>query len=261
MLDAQAERLERMAAQASAAQLAMLRYQINPHFLFNTLNSISTLVLLAETERANTMLSRLSNFLRYSLTGEREGFSTLAQEVNALKLYLDIERTRFEHRLRASFDIDPQLSEVRIPAMLLQPLVENAVKYAVTPSEDGADILVSARRRGDRIELVVADTGPGLADRPASSPGTGLGLRNTRDRLAQAYGDAHRFELQPNLAADGSSPGVQPQPSRPGGLLVRIEIPFQTVEPGAAAPQAVARARAQAASAPPVEPGVIQEVP
>ncbi len=245
MLDAQAERLERMAAQANHAQLEMLRYQINPHFLFNTLNSISTLVLLAETERANTMLSRLSSFLRYSLVGEREGFSTVEREVAALKLYLDIERTRFENRLRASFDIDPAAQAARLPTMLLQPLVENAVKYAVTPSEEGADILIAARRRGDLLELEVADTGPGLGDRPAAAPGTGLGLRNIRDRLAQAYGDAHRFELLPNTqlsvapAAD-SSPAVQAGASRPMGLRVRIDIPFQLAEQGAAASEAPA---------------------
>ncbi|MFN3370839.1 MAG: sensor histidine kinase [Sphingomonadaceae bacterium] len=232
LLDAQAERLERMAAQASAAQLEMLRYQINPHFLFNTLNSISTLVLLGETERANTMLSRLSSFLRYSLVGEREGFATLAQEVEALKLYLDIERTRFEDRLRVRFDIAPDLGAARVPALLLQPLVENAVKYAVTPLEEGADIWVTARRLGDRLELSVADTGPGLVEgRPGPGhAGTGVGLRNIRDRLRQAYGDDHRFELLGNTG----SPLVQAGRAKGPGLLVLIEIPYQLFSPAEA---------------------------
>jgi two-component system, LytTR family, sensor kinase len=227
LLDAQAERFERMAAQANTAQLEMLRYQINPHFLFNTLNSISTLVLLAETERANTMLSRLSSFLRYTLVGEREGQATIAQEMQALKLYLEIERTRFEDRLRTRFDIDPAVLDARIPSLLLQPLVENAVKYAVTPLEEGADIWVTARLVGDHLEMTVADTGPGLSEgRPGpTNQGTGVGLANIRDRLQQAYGDDHRFELLPNTG----SPLVQAGLAKGPGLLVLIEIPFQRV--------------------------------
>lgn len=227
LLDEQAERFERMAAQASSAQLEMLRYQINPHFLFNTLNSISTLVLLAETERANTMLSRLSSFLRYSLVGEREGQATIAQEMQALKLYLDIERTRFEDRLRTRFDIAPEIMNARIPSLLLQPLVENAVKYAVTPLEEGADISVTGRAIGDRLELTVADTGPGLVDgKPGPThDGTGVGLANIRERLQQAYGDNHRFELLSNAG----SPLVQAGKAKGPGLLVLIEIPLQLV--------------------------------
>ncbi|MGL6043840.1 MAG: sensor histidine kinase [Sandaracinobacteroides sp.] len=234
MLDEQAERFERMEAQASSAQLEMLRYQINPHFLFNTLNSISTLVLLAETERANTMLSRLSSFLRYSLVGEREGQATVAQEVQALKLYLEIERTRFEDRLRTRFDIAPEVMTARIPSLLLQPLVENAVKYAVTPLEEGADIWVTARRLGDRLELSVADTGPGIGDTRPGPEGTGsgtafgstnLGLANIRDRLQQAYGDDHRFEFLSNAG----SPLVQAGTAKGPGVLALIEIPLQLV--------------------------------
>jgi len=229
LLDAQAERFERMSAQASSAQLEMLRYQINPHFLFNTLNSISTLVLLAETERANTMLSRLSSFLRYTLVGEREGQATVAQEMQALKLYLEIERTRFEDRLRTRFDIDPAVLGARIPSLLLQPLVENAVKYAVTPLEEGADIWVTARPVGDHLEMTVADTGPGLSEGRAgpTNQGTGVGLANIRDRLQQAYGEDHRFELLPNTG----SPLVQAGLAKGPGLLVLIEIPFQLATP------------------------------
>jgi signal transduction histidine kinase len=219
LLSEQSERMLNVAAQANSAQLEMLRYQLNPHFLFNTLNSISTLVLLQQTERANAMLSRLASFLRYSLVGEREGLATVAQEAEALKLYLDIERTRFEDRLRTRFDIAPDVMEARLPSLLLQPIVENAIKYAVTPSEDGADILVDARRIADRLVITVADTGPGLAATQATQPasetpsGTNIGLANIRDRLRQAYGDDHRFELAENS---------------PQGLIVLIDIPYQT---------------------------------
>ena len=223
LLAEQTRRMEGIAAQASSAQLEMLRYQLNPHFLFNTLNSISTLVLLKQTERANAMLSRLSSFLRYSLVGEREGLATVAQETEALKLYLDIERTRFEERLRTTFDIAPEAMVARLPSLILQPIIENAVKYAVTPSEDGADIAVDVRvvsnGDGPRLVITVADTGPGIdftalqGETPASTTGTGVGLPNIRDRLAQAYGDDHRFQLEPN---------------DPGGLIVLIDIPYQT---------------------------------
>jgi signal transduction histidine kinase len=213
LLAEQSERMLTMAAQANNAQLAMLRYQLNPHFLFNTLNSISTLVLLKQTDRANAMLSRLASFLRYSLVGEREGLATVAQEAEALKLYLDIERTRFEARLRTRFDIAPDVMEARLPSLLLQPLIENAIKYAVTPSEDGADILVDARRMADRLVITIADTGPGLGGVPAESGGTGVGLANIRERLAQSYGPDHRFELADN---------------EPQGLIVLIDVPYQT---------------------------------
>jgi signal transduction histidine kinase len=220
LLSEQSERMANVARQANSAQLEMLRYQLNPHFLFNTLNSISTLVLLKQTERANAMLSRLASFLRYSLVGEREGLATVAQEAEALKLYLDIERTRFEDRLRTRFDIAPEVMEARLPSLLLQPIVENAIKYAVTPSEDGADIIIEARKMSDRLVITVADTGPGLSGTPAQASsaeaapaGTQVGLANIRDRLAQAYGADHRLELAENT---------------PQGLIVLIDIPYQT---------------------------------
>ena len=219
LLAAQSERMLKVAAQANSAQLEMLRYQLNPHFLFNTLNSISTLVLLKQTEKANAMLSRLSSFLRYSLVGGLEGMSTVAQEVEALKLYLEIERTRFEDRLRTRFDIAPNAVDARMPSLLLQPLVENAVKYAVTPQEEGADVHVDARLMGDRLVITITDTGPGLpaggglnGELPASTSGSGVGLANIRERLAQAYGEDHRFEVESN---------------EPHGLIVLIDIPYQ----------------------------------
>jgi len=207
-----AEQLEQV--RAAKAQLAALRYQLNPHFLFNTLNSISTLVLLKQTEQANAMLSRLSSFLRYTLVNEPMGYVTVAQEVETLKLYLDIEKMRFEDRMRPRFDIDPAVARGRLPSLLLQPLVENAIKYAVTPQEEGADIAVTARKVGDRVLITVTDTGPGTDSSYTvrAEQSTGVGLANIRDRLAQAYGADHRFETQTNTS---------------GGFSVTIEIPFQ----------------------------------
>ncbi|MFW2831271.1 sensor histidine kinase [Sphingomonas sp. ID0503] len=219
LLDAQIERMDRLENQASSAQLAMLRYQLNPHFLFNTLNSISTLVLLKQTDRANAMLSRLSSFLRYTLVNEPAGQVTVEQEVETLKLYLDIEKMRFEDRLRTTFEVDPRVTQARLPSLLLQPLVENAIKYAVTPLEEGADISVAARLAGDKVQITVSDTGPGLNDgaqRSTSSEGTGVGLPNIRDRLNQAYDGQARFETSTGPA---------------GGFTVLIEIPYQVELP------------------------------
>jgi len=215
-IEEQQDQLLRLEGQATSAQLAMLRYQLNPHFLFNTLNSISTLVLLKQTEPANAMLSRLSSFLRYTLANEPTARVTLAQEVETLKLYLDIEKMRFEERLRARFAVDPQVANALLPSLLLQPLVENAIKYAVTPKEDGADITISAQLIGQNLRITVSDTGPGLKNPMAgANPSTGVGLANIRDRLSQAYDVNHRFETR-------SSPG--------GGYSVIIEIPYETRE-------------------------------
>jgi len=217
LLEEQSDRLLRLESQASNAQLAMLRYQLNPHFLFNTLNSISTLVLLKQTDRANAMLSRLSSFLRYTLVNESTGMVTLSQEIETLKLYLEIEKMRFEERLRPHFHIDPNVMRAHLPSLLLQPLMENAIKYAVTPQEEGADIAIEARLQVDRVVINVSDTGPGSAT-TSRSLSTGVGLANIRDRLAQAYGDNHRFETQSDMT---------------GGFRVFIDIPYQidTEEP------------------------------
>ena len=213
LLEDQIRLRERLESQASSAQLAMLRYQLNPHFLFNTLNSISTLVLLKQTERANAMLARLSSFLRYTLANEPTAKVTLAQEVETLKLYLEIEKMRFEERLRPHFKIESETIGARLPSLLLQPLIENAIKYAVTPAENGADIWITATREGQAVRIEVADTGDGAGAEIAASPSTGVGLANIRDRLSQAYGAAHRFETRQNER---------------GGFSVIIEIPFET---------------------------------
>lgn len=211
LLEEQADRMVRLEHQASAAQLAMLRYQLNPHFLFNTLNSISTLVLLKQTERANAMLSRLASFLRYTLVNESAAQVTLSQEIETLKLYLEIEKMRFEDRMRPSFNVDPAAMHARVPSLLLQPLVENAIKYAVTPQEGGADIAVDARRVGNRVRITVSDTGPGTrGPQVGGSPSTGVGLANIRDRLSQAYGADHHIEAN----------------DTDGGFAVMIEIPY-----------------------------------
>jgi sensor histidine kinase YesM len=213
LLEEQIHQRERLESQASSAQLAMLRYQLNPHFLFNTLNSISTLVLLKQTERANAMLARLSSFLRYTLANESTAKVTLAQEVETLKLYLEIEKMRFEDRLRPHFKIESETIGARLPSLLLQPLIENAIKYAVTPSETGADIWLTARREGQSVKIEVADNGNGEGAELAATPSTGVGLANIRERLAQAYGNSHSFTTRKN---------------EHGGFSVIVEIPNES---------------------------------
>ncbi|MFM5931077.1 MAG: sensor histidine kinase [Novosphingobium sp.] len=238
-IEEQNDQMIQLENQATSAQLAMLRYQLNPHFLFNTLNSISTLVLLKQTEPANAMLTRLSSFLRYTLANEPTGRVTVAQEVATLQLYLDIERMRFEERLRTRFDIEDAARPGLLPSLLLQPLVENAIKYAVSPQEAGAEITVAAQLVGPMLRITVSDTGPGLQSGSMDNRlagvtfdggeqvSTGVGLANTRDRLAQAYGDGHRFEI------------VDPPE---GGFCVLIEIPFEEREtPAALAARATPR--------------------
>ncbi len=214
----QSDQLIRLEAAATSAQLTMLRYQLNPHFLFNTLNSISTLVMLKQTDQANAMLSRLSSFLRFTLINEAEAKVTLAQEVETLKLYLDIEKMRFEERLRMQFTVDQDVDDALVPSLLLQPLVENAIKYAVTPQEEGADIAIIAQRAGERVRIIVSDSGPGLqATTPDPKLSTGVGMANTRERLFQAYGEDQRFD---HYARSG------------GGFEVVIEFPYQTKRSG-----------------------------
>ncbi|MBA2771459.1 MAG: histidine kinase [Sphingomonas sp.] len=213
LLEEQITHRERLENQASSAQLAMLRYQLNPHFLFNTLNSISTLVLLKQTERANAMLARLSSFLRYTLANESSAKVTLAQEVETLKLYLEIEKMRFEDRMRPHFRIDSDTIGARLPSLLLQPLIENAIKYAVTPSETGADIWITATREGQAIRIEVADNGNGEGANVAATQSTGVGLANIRERLLQAYGSGHGFTTKKN---------------EQGGFSVVVEIPHET---------------------------------
>jgi len=236
-IEEQNDQLIRLENQATSAQLAMLRYQLNPHFLFNTLNSISTLVLLKQTEPANAMLSRLSAFLRYTLVNEPTGRVTVAQEVETLKLYLDIERMRFEERLRTTFHVDEATRTGLLPSLLLQPLVENAIKYAVSTQESGAEITITTQLVGSMLRITVSDTGPGLQNTAADNRlsgvtfdggepvSTGVGLANIRDRLAQAYGEQHRFEI------------IDPPE---GGFTVLIEITFERRE---AAPSPVSAVR------------------
>jgi two-component system, LytTR family, sensor kinase len=211
-LQTQREATLRAAALAQEAQLKMLRYQLNPHFLFNTLNAISTLILDNENRTANQAVMRLSEFLRYTLDQDPMKKVTLRQEIEAMNLYLTTEKLRFGDRLKLEFAVEERALEALVPSLLLQPLIENAVKYAVSPSEQGGSIRVEGRLRGVMLELAVADDGPGLNTGSAPGAGRGVGLRNTRERLAVLYEDKHRF------AALDNKPG----------LRIELGLPLET---------------------------------
>lgn len=211
--------LLRAESQARDAQLKMLRYQINPHFLFNTLNAVNSLIAAQHPAQASEMVLHLSRFLRYSLENDLAQQVPLKSEIEMLRLYLDIEKVRFAERLTVCIDLQEEVADFLIPSLLLQPLVENAIKYAVAASERGGDILIQARRDGDNVLLVVADSGsddgssrPGFSANPTAKPaaGTGTGLRNIRERLAALYAD--QFSL---THANSSF----------GGYQVEIRIP------------------------------------
>jgi len=195
----QREMLLRANSMAHEAQLKMLRYQLNPHFLFNTLNAISTLILAGENHTANQMVTRLSSFLRHSLDRDPMQKLPLKKELEALKLYLSIEQIRFEDRLRLRWDIDEPAWQARVPSMILQPVIENAIKHAIAPRDDEGVIAIAATVSAGELCLSVTDNGPGVDDPDSllSTPqGRGVGLANTRERLAVLYGERQRFEVR-----------------------------------------------------------------
>ncbi len=186
---AQARAVSRAQALAYDAQLKMLHYQINPPFLFNTLNAISTLVLERRNDQAENMLLRLAGFLRYSLDRQPTELAVLSAELEAQRKYLEIEQTRFDDKLKVSFRIEPGLEKARLPSLILQPILENAIKYAITPRAEGGEIWVSAKRDGDMLRIAVEDDGPGLAIAQGPRRRRGVGLANARERLELIYGE------------------------------------------------------------------------
>jgi sensor histidine kinase YesM len=218
VLAAQEEQLKRSNAEAEvkSAQLGMLQYQLNPHFLFNTLNSISALVKFKESRKAQHMITRLGDFLRYSLDNDPAKKISLQQEIEALMMYLDIEKTRLGDRLKLRFDIDEKSKLASVPSLLLQPLVENSIKHAVAVNEQGGAIELKARVEGDELLIDLFDTGPGdPVDVPHPKPGRRVGLHNTLQRLKTLYDDAYTFDIT-----------LHPS----GGLNINIRIPYEPVQ-------------------------------
>lgn len=214
MLQEERRRTLKATSMAHEAQLKMLRYQLNPHFLFNTLNAISTLILISDTKTANSMVTELSKFLRYSLENDPMQKVDLEQEISALTLYLNIEKVRFEERLRLVFDIEDSARKALIPSLLLQPLVENSIKYAISKSETGGEIGVAAKVFAGELLLEIWDDGPGITLENGDIPSfNGVGLRNFKERLREIYGNRHSCSFSAGL---------------PQGLHVRLRLPYET---------------------------------
>lgn len=211
----EAERVASRYAQAAKdAELRSLRYQVNPHFLFNTLNSLSSLVIKNHNIQAESMIQNLSNFYRNSLSSDPLEDVTLAEEVELQKLYLDIEAVRYPERLRVHIMLAPSLLGMPVPALILQPLVENAIKHAVSRSNRPVTVEIRAYEHEDTVMIIVADDGEPLVD-IGQPHGSGIGLRNVRERLAARYGDKARLDVF-------SKPG--------GGFTATITLLFPAAE-------------------------------
>ncbi len=184
---------------AKAAELRSLRYQVNPHFLFNTLNSLSALVMVGRAEQAERMIQSISRFYRHSLAGDPTTDAPLEDEIALQRHYLDIEAVRFPERLVCEFDVPDDLMSACVPGMILQPLVENSIKYGVSATTRPVTIRISAREAGGFLILTVADDGPGEG---IESGSTGIGLENVKSRLIARFGDESKVESGP-LPAGG----------------------------------------------------------
>jgi two-component system, LytTR family, sensor kinase len=196
--DVNAARAAEAEASAAKAHSAALRLQLNPHFLFNTMNSISSLVALDRKDEAEDMIERLCDFLRASLNADPMEDVPLSQEIDAIDAYLSIEATRFGDRLHIDIDIAPEVAEVPVPNFILQPLVENAIKHGVSAVKGQATLTIAAARDGDDLVLTVLNEAaePDGAS-SVSTSGTGIGLSNSRQRLANRYGDRAGLHTQP----------------------------------------------------------------
>src|SRR6266516_2664866 len=197
--------------QLAQAQLRALKMQLHPHFLFNTLHSISSLVL-EDPPKANSMIARLGDFLRLTLENSDQQLVSLKEETEFLRCYLHIEQVRFGDRLTVAFELEPQTLSAQVPHLILQPVVENAIQYAIAPRATRGHINVEAKRLNSLLRLEVRDNGPGITSDTDLVRAEGVGLSNVRARLHQIYGSDSRFELMN---------------AKDGGLAVVMEIPFK----------------------------------
>ena len=216
--EAKSEQLQKLSAQFSArdAKIKMLRYQLNPHFLCNTLNAINSLIECELTEKAQQMTVQLSNFLRYSLDNNPDTKVALEFEIKALNLYLEIEKTRFGERLQLDFQISDTAKLALIPSLLLQPIIENSMKHVIAQNENGGMIRIWADVIDKKLVLELSDTGSGKdvdKIKIKSKTGRGVGLRNIDERLKILYTENYVFNL--NVIASG-------------GLKTTIKLPLET---------------------------------
>jgi two-component system, LytTR family, sensor kinase len=206
-------RATRLEAELARAQLSALKMQLHPHFLFNTLHAVTELIE-HEPEKAERMVVRLSELLRYTIDQFGVHEVTLAQELDYLKRYLEIEKIRFEDRLRVEYDIDPATLTANVPNFLLQPLVENALRHGIQALNRPGVLRIKSQVEGDTLALEVFDTGPGIPDNGSAHAREGVGLGNTRRRLERLFGPRQSLGLM-NVNS--------------GGFLVTVHIPYRLV--------------------------------
>jgi len=212
-LEQERERLLRAEAEARDARLSALRYQLNPHFLFNSLNAVSTLVLEGSASAATRMLAQIGELLRTTLDGEAATETALSEEIAFTEQYLAIEQTRLGNRLQVDMAISPETLDALVPSMLLQPLVENAVRHGVAPLVEGGTIRIQSNLNGSQLQVRIWNSGaPRARVDPIDQPAQGIGLRNTAERLKTLYAHAHSFVLRWPEA---------------GGCEVTVELPFR----------------------------------
>ncbi len=203
-------RAAQLEAQLATARLQALKSQLQPHFLFNTLHSISSLML-TDVRAADRMMTRLGDLLRMSLESAGTQITILSREIEFLNCYLEIEKVRFAERLNITLDISPETLDASVPHLLLQPLVDNAVKHGIAKLPDGGEVRIAAKNHAGQLQIEISDNGPGLSAKGAL-PSSGLGLRITRERLQSLYGQDQTLELR-NMPE--------------GGTIAHIRIPFR----------------------------------
>ncbi len=204
-------KLTQLQGQLLQSRLSALESQLHPHFLFNTLNTVSTLILKKENSEAERMLSLLRGFLETTINGSDSHIMTLEEELRFINHYLEIEKVRFADRLHIVEDVKADVLRANVPNFLLQPIIENAIRYAIGPRKSQGRITMRAGRANQHLKISVEDDGPGLPRRMRGKPNEGVGLRTTRERLTRLFGEDHVFDFDSPVA---------------GGLTVRIEIPF-----------------------------------
>src|SRR5437660_1972387 len=198
-------------SQLAQAQLRALKMQLHPHFLFNTLHSISSLVL-EDPPKANSMIARLGDFLRLTLENSDQQLVSLKEETEFLRCYLEIEQVRFGDRLTVTFQLEPQTLSAEVPHLILQPIIENAIQHAIAPRATRGHINIEAKRLNSLLRVAISDNGPGISSNANLPWKQGVGLTNVRTRLQQIYGPDFRFELMN---------------TKGGGVTAFMEIPFE----------------------------------
>jgi sensor histidine kinase YesM len=208
-------RAERLRADLASAQLRALTLQLQPHFLFNALNAVGALIITERNREAFEVVGRLGELLRALLAIEHRDEVSLREELELVEAYVSIEQARLGERLRVTWNVGPDLASAQVPPMLLQPLVENAIRHGIARSSNGGSVVIDATKAGTRLALVVADDGPDMPNAPArdTTERAGVGLENTRQRLAHLYGDDQRLDLSRDA----------------GWTCVRVELPFHVL--------------------------------